>query len=132
VGDGADRELLGAGWTSRDDAAAALDIPRSVASVHLDKLVAAGVLEVRFERTSGRSGPGAGRPSKLYRAAPGEISASVRPRRHRHPARTHRSPPTHARRMLRPDRRHRRRLSNLVDVGHPARQDRSPRAAAAV
>src|SRR6478752_7343817 len=74
--------LLGAGWTSRDDAAAALDIPRSVATFHLDKLVAAGVLEVRFERTSGRSGPGAGRPAKLYRPAPGEISASVPDRRY--------------------------------------------------
>jgi predicted ArsR family transcriptional regulator len=40
------------------------------------------VLEVRFERTSGRSGPGAGRPSKLYRPVPGEIAASVPDRRY--------------------------------------------------
>ena len=74
--------LLGAsdGWTSRDEAAAALDIPRSVAAFHLDKLADAGVVEVRFERTGGRSGPGAGRPSKLYRPAGDELSASLPPR----------------------------------------------------
>ena len=68
------------GWLSRDDAAAALDIPRSVAAFHLDKLAEAGVVEVRFERTGGRSGPGAGRPSKLYRPAGDELSASIPPR----------------------------------------------------
>lgn len=71
----ADREL------TRDEAAAALDVARSVAAFHLDKLVEAGVVAVRFERTSGRSGPGAGRPSKLYRLADDELSASV-PERH--------------------------------------------------
>jgi predicted ArsR family transcriptional regulator len=70
-----------AGWTTRDDAAAALHIPRSVAAFHLDKLVDAGVVEVRFERLGGRSGPGAGRPAKLYRPAGDEVSASV-PDRH--------------------------------------------------
>ena len=69
------------GWTSRDDAAAALGVARSVAAFHLDKLVDAGVLEVRFERTSGRQGPGAGRPSKLYRPSQSEIAASM-PDRH--------------------------------------------------
>lgn len=65
------------GWTTRDDAAAALGIPRSVAAFHLDKLADAGVLEVRFERLSGRTGPGAGRPAKLYRRAGDEVAASV-------------------------------------------------------
>jgi predicted ArsR family transcriptional regulator len=68
-------------WTTRDDAAAALDIPRSVAAFHLDKLAEAGVVEVRFERTTGRQGPGAGRPSKLYRLAGDELDASI-PERH--------------------------------------------------
>lgn len=68
-------------WLTRDDAAAALDLPRSVAAFHLDKLLEAGVVEVRFERTGGRRGPGAGRPSKLYRLAADELSASV-PERH--------------------------------------------------
>ena len=70
------------GWTSRDDAAGALGIPRSVAAFHLDKLAAAGVVEVRFERTSGRTGPGAGRPSKLYRPSSDEVAASVPDRRY--------------------------------------------------
>src|SRR4051812_27086901 len=68
-------------WTSRDDAATALGLARSVAAFHLDKLAHAGVVEVRFERTSGRRGPGAGRPSKLYRPARDEVAASV-PERH--------------------------------------------------
>ncbi|HEV7888524.1 MAG TPA: helix-turn-helix domain-containing protein, partial [Acidimicrobiales bacterium] len=70
------------GWTTRDEAAEALGLPRSVAAFHLDKLVEAGVVEVRFERTSGRTGPGAGRPSKLYRPRGEEVSASVPDRRY--------------------------------------------------
>lgn len=70
------------GWTSRDEAAATLGIPRSVAAFHLDKLADAGVVDVRFERTSGRSGPGAGRPSKLYRPSPDEVAASIPERRY--------------------------------------------------
>jgi predicted ArsR family transcriptional regulator len=69
------------GWTTRDDAAAALGIPRSVAAFHLDKLADVGVVEVRYERVGGRTGPGAGRPSKLYRPARDEVVASV-PDRH--------------------------------------------------
>jgi predicted ArsR family transcriptional regulator len=69
------------GWITRDDAAAALDVPRSVAAFHLDKLAEVGTVEVRFERTTGRQGPGAGRPSKLYRLAADELAASV-PERH--------------------------------------------------
>ncbi|MGH9084265.1 MAG: helix-turn-helix transcriptional regulator, partial [Acidimicrobiales bacterium] len=69
------------GWTTRDDAANALGVARSVAAFHLDKLADAGVVEVHFERTSGRQGPGAGRPSKLYRLATDELSASI-PQRH--------------------------------------------------
>jgi predicted ArsR family transcriptional regulator len=68
-------------WVARDEAATALGVPRSVAAFHLDKLADAGVVEVRFERTSGRRGPGAGRPSKLYKPADDELSASV-PARH--------------------------------------------------
>ena len=76
------RLLAGApGWTTRDDAASALGIARSVAAFHLDKLADVGVVEVRFERVGGRTGPGAGRPSKLYRPARDEVVASV-PDRH--------------------------------------------------
>ncbi len=70
------------GWVSRDEASDALDVPRSVAAFHLDKLVEAGVVEITFERTSGRTGPGAGRPAKLYRRGAAEVSASVPERRY--------------------------------------------------
>jgi len=73
--------VAASGWMTRDDAAGALDIPRSVAAFHLDKLADAGVVDVRFERVGGRTGPGAGRPSKLYRPARDEVAASV-PDRH--------------------------------------------------
>jgi predicted ArsR family transcriptional regulator len=66
---------------SRDDAAAALEIPRSVAAFHLEKLAELGLLEVEYRRPPGRSGPGAGRPAKLYRRAGTEIALSV-PERH--------------------------------------------------
>jgi len=75
------RLLADGAWYTRDDAAAALEVARSVAAFHLDKLADAGVVEVRFERLTGRRGPGAGRPSKLYRLAAEELAASV-PERH--------------------------------------------------
>ena len=53
-----------------------------MAAFHLDKLADAGVLDVRFERTTGRQGPGAGRPSKLYRPSREEVAASVPDRRY--------------------------------------------------
>jgi predicted ArsR family transcriptional regulator len=70
------------GWVTRDEAAAALGVPRSVAAFHLDKLAEAGVVEITFERTSGRTGPGAGRPAKLYRRGTQEVAASVPERRY--------------------------------------------------
>ena len=69
------------GEVSRDGVAAALGVARSVAAFHLDKLVDAGLLEVRSRRPPGRGGPGAGRPAKWYRRVPGEIAVSV-PERH--------------------------------------------------
>jgi predicted ArsR family transcriptional regulator len=53
-----------------DEAAVALGVHRSVARGRLERLLSAGLVEVMFERRSGRSGPGAGRPAKLYSAAP--------------------------------------------------------------
>lgn len=66
-----------AALVGRDDAATATGMPRSTAAFHLDRLVADGLLEVEFRRISGRTGPGAGRPAKLYRRAPGERSVSL-------------------------------------------------------
>jgi predicted ArsR family transcriptional regulator len=64
-------------WVGRDEAAEALDVPRSVAAFHLDKLTEAGLLQVHYERPAGRSGPGAGRPAKVYRRADTEVSVSL-------------------------------------------------------
>ena len=70
------------GWVGREEAALALDVPRSVAAFHLEKLADAGLLDTRHERRSGRSGPGAGRPSKLYGRSEREINLSLPPRRY--------------------------------------------------
>jgi predicted ArsR family transcriptional regulator len=64
----------------KDDAAAALGMSRELAAFHLDRLVAAGLLQADFRRRTGRSGPGAGRPAKLYRRTPTEIAISLPPR----------------------------------------------------
>ncbi len=65
---------------SRDQAADAVGVPRHQAKFHLDKLAAEGLLEADYARLDGRTGPGAGHPSKLYRRATNEISVSL-PRR---------------------------------------------------
>jgi predicted ArsR family transcriptional regulator len=62
---------------SRDEAATAVGIKRPLAAFHLDKLAEEGLLEVEFRRLSGRSGPGAGRPAKLYRRSSHELSVSL-------------------------------------------------------
>ncbi|WBQ02799.1 helix-turn-helix transcriptional regulator [Kribbella sp. CA-293567] len=62
---------------SREEAAAALGIPRTTTAFHLDKLAGEGLLTVVFERRTGRSGPGAGRPAKLYRRSDREIGVSI-------------------------------------------------------
>ncbi|QNE21941.1 helix-turn-helix domain-containing protein [Kribbella qitaiheensis] len=62
---------------SKDEAAAALAIPRTTAAFHLDKLAAEGLLSVVYERRSGRCGPGAGRPAKLYRRSELEVEISL-------------------------------------------------------
>lgn len=61
----------------RDRAAAELGIPRHRAKFHLDRLEEAGLLETDYVRLSGRTGPGAGRPAKVYRRATGEIVVSL-------------------------------------------------------
>ncbi|WIM95376.1 transcriptional regulator [Actinoplanes oblitus] len=73
----------GAGPVGRDEVAEALGIGRTLAAFHLDKLVAAGLLATSYARRSGRSGPGAGRPAKLYHLAPAEHAVSVPPRAYR-------------------------------------------------
>ena len=64
----------------REEVAAALGIGRTLAAYHLDRLAADGLLSVSYERRSGRSGPGAGRPAKLYDRSEREVVVSVPPR----------------------------------------------------
>lgn len=66
---------------SRDAAADALGISRRIAAAHLDKLAEQGLLSVEFRRLHSRTGPGAGRPAKLYRRGADEVAVSV-PDRH--------------------------------------------------
>jgi predicted ArsR family transcriptional regulator len=66
----------------RDQAAAGVGVARHTAKFHLDKLVEEGLLVTEFRRLTGRQGPGAGRPAKLYRRAPGEVTVSLPERRY--------------------------------------------------
>jgi predicted ArsR family transcriptional regulator len=68
------------GGVGRDEAAAAVGVSRALAAYHLDKLVEAGLLDTRFERRTGRRGPGAGRTAKLYlrSATPVEVALPAR------------------------------------------------------
>jgi predicted ArsR family transcriptional regulator len=65
---------------SRDEAAAAVGIGRALAAYHLDKLVESGLLTAAFRRPPGRSGPGAGRPAKVYSRSEREFAVTVPPR----------------------------------------------------
>ncbi len=68
------------GAVSRDEVAREAGIGRTLAAYHLDRLAAQGLLTVAYERRSGRTGPGAGRPAKLYARSEREIEVSVPPR----------------------------------------------------
>jgi predicted ArsR family transcriptional regulator len=76
-----DHVTAAAGAVTRDDAAHALGVSRRIAAAHLDKLAQQGLLSVEFRRMHDRRGPGAGRPSKLYRRTTEEVAVSV-PERH--------------------------------------------------
>ncbi|MFI8091376.1 helix-turn-helix transcriptional regulator [Streptomyces sp. NPDC086080] len=65
---------------SREDAANAAGISRTLAAYHLDKLADAGLLDTSYARAAGRGGPGAGRPAKRYARTEHELSVSVPPR----------------------------------------------------
>lgn len=66
---------------SRDQAAEGCGLPRHTAKFHLDRLVDEGLLDTEFRRLSGRRGPGAGRPTKLYRRSARELAVTL-PERH--------------------------------------------------
>jgi predicted ArsR family transcriptional regulator len=68
---------------SRNEAAEGVGVQRTLAAFHLDRLVEAGLLETGSGRLNGRSGPGAGRPAKLYRRAAAERAVSLPARDYR-------------------------------------------------
>jgi predicted ArsR family transcriptional regulator len=53
-----------------DELAAEQDVHRNVARSRLERLVEAGLLAPAYERRTGRTGPGAGRPAKTYTVMP--------------------------------------------------------------
>lgn len=69
-----------AGPVARDEAAGAVGVGRTLAAYHLDRLADAGLLEISYRRRSGRDGPGAGRPAKLYGPSRTEVSVTLPPR----------------------------------------------------
>ncbi|MFF5921129.1 helix-turn-helix transcriptional regulator [Streptomyces flavochromogenes] len=67
----------------RNEAAEAAGVARTLAAHHLDKLTDVGLLESGSRRLTGRSGPGAGRPAKVYTRARAERSVSLPARDYR-------------------------------------------------
>jgi predicted ArsR family transcriptional regulator len=67
---------------SRDQASDALGIARHTAKFHLDKLADEGLLDTDFKRLSERRGPGAGRPTKLYKRSTRQLSVTLPERRY--------------------------------------------------
>jgi predicted ArsR family transcriptional regulator len=61
----------------REEAARAVGVAAHVARFHLDKMVDEGLLVADRRRLSGRSGPGAGRPAKVYRRCEAEVAVSL-------------------------------------------------------
>lgn len=66
----------------REEAATALDLAPHTANFHLDRLVEAGLLATEYRRLGGRTGPGAGRPSKLYKRAEEQVAISLPDRKY--------------------------------------------------
>lgn len=62
---------------SRELATEQLGLAPHQAKFHLDRLERDGLLETSYARLSGRSGPGAGRPAKLYRRARRDVAVSL-------------------------------------------------------
>ncbi len=61
----------------RNEVSQALGISRALAAFHLDRLVEEGLLATAFRRLTGNTGPGAGRPAKLYRRSESRVELSL-------------------------------------------------------
>ncbi len=69
------------GPVGRDEASDGVGVARHTAKFHLDKLVEDGLLNTEFKRLTGRRGPGAGRPTKLYKRSAAQFDVTL-PERH--------------------------------------------------
>jgi predicted ArsR family transcriptional regulator len=67
---------------SREEVAKELGLSRKLAAFHLDKLSEKGLLKFHYARPPGRSGPGAGRPAKVYEPSEARIEVSLPERRY--------------------------------------------------
>jgi predicted ArsR family transcriptional regulator len=67
---------------TREEVAAEVGISRRLAAFHLDKLLDRGLLVAHYARPPGRSGPGAGRSSKMYEPSDLELEVSIPERRY--------------------------------------------------
>ena len=65
---------------TREEAAQAIGLSRTLAAYHLDRMADAGLLDVSYARTAGRTGPGSCRPAKRYARAVQEVAVSLPPR----------------------------------------------------
>jgi predicted ArsR family transcriptional regulator len=65
------------GPVGREEAAQHAGVTARLAAFHLDRMADAGLLEVEYRRLSGRVGPGAGRPAKLYSVASRSFSVVI-------------------------------------------------------
>ncbi len=70
------------GAVSREQAAEAVGVAQHTAKFHLDRLESGGLLDATYERQGERTGPGAGRPAKVYRRTSEEIAVSLPERRY--------------------------------------------------
>ena len=61
---------------SRDQLVRMLNLAPSTASFHLERMVREGLLETESRKLGTRTGPGSGRPTKLYKPAHDEVSVS--------------------------------------------------------
>ncbi len=61
----------------REEAARHAGIGVRLAAFHLDRMADAGLLEFEYRRLSGRVGPGAGRPAKLYSVSSRSFSGVI-------------------------------------------------------
>jgi predicted ArsR family transcriptional regulator len=68
------------GAVGREEAARHVGVSRALAAFHLDRLAKAGLLDAGYTRLTGKTGPGAGRPAKVYRRGARSFEISVPPR----------------------------------------------------